>query len=180
PDRRDPADTASILSPTDECRAEDDEEPRPESDLYEERRQAHGLTILARSGTVAVSTGPSAIPGTMPKSTRTKTRMTRAAHAGPGASTRSWKGGAGGPQKIGRTTRSTYTAVRSVPSTAGASHQRWSERHAPMNVSSSATNPAVAGKPSDDRPPIVNAVAMPGMTWPKPPIFPISRECAFS
>ena len=32
----------------------------------------------------------------------------------------------------------------------------------------------------NQRPPMVNAVAMPGMTCPKPPILPISRECAFS
>ena len=49
-----------------------------------------------------------------------------------------------------------------------------------MKVSSSATKPAVAGRPSEERPPTVNAVAMPGITLPKPPIFPISRECAFS
>jgi len=27
---------------------------------------------------------------------------------------------------------------------------------------------------------MVNAVAMPGITLPNPPILPISRECAFS
>ena len=40
--------------------------------------------------------------------------------------------------------------------------------------------PAVAGRPSDDRPPMVKAVAMPGIIVPKPPILKISRECAFS
>ena len=49
-----------------------------------------------------------------------------------------------------------------------------------MNVSSSATKPAVAGKPSEESPPIVKAVAMPGITRPNPPILKISRECAFS
>ena len=49
-----------------------------------------------------------------------------------------------------------------------------------MNVSSSATNPEVAGNPSEERPPTVNAVAMPGMARPKPPILAISREWAFS
>ena len=49
-----------------------------------------------------------------------------------------------------------------------------------MNVRISATNPDVAGSPSEDRPPTVNAVAMPGIARPKPPILKISRECAFS
>ena len=34
--------------------------------------------------------------------------------------------------------------------------------------------------PSEDRPPMVKAVAIPGIIWPKPPILKISRECAFS
>ena len=38
------------------------------------------------------------------------------------------------------------------------------------SVRNSATKPAVAGSPSDERPPIVNAVAMPGIIVPKPPI----------
>ena len=44
----------------------------------------------------------------------------------------------------------------------------------------SATNPAVAGRPSEERPAIVKAVAMPGIARPNPPIRAISRECAFS
>src|SRR5436309_875817 len=49
-----------------------------------------------------------------------------------------------------------------------------------MKVRISATKPEVPGRPSDERPPMVNAVAMPGITRPKPPIRKISRECAFS
>ena len=64
--------------------------------------------------------------------------------------------------------------------TPGNSHQGCAELHAPRNVRNSATKPAVAGSPSDDRPPMVNAVAMPGIIAPKPPILKISRECAFS
>ena len=45
--------------------------------------------------------------------------------------------------------------------------------HAPRNVRNSATKPAVAGSPSDDRPPIVNAAAMPGIIVAKPPILKI-------
>ena len=54
------------------------------------------------------------------------------------------------------------------------------EAHAPTNVRNSATNPAVAGRPSDENPPIANAVAIPGIIWPNPPIVKMARECAFS
>jgi len=70
--------------------------------------------------------------------------------------------------------------VRNVPATAGNNHHECGERQAPRNVNSSATKPAVAGRPSDERPATVKAVAIPGMTRPNPPIFPISREWAFS
>ena len=49
-----------------------------------------------------------------------------------------------------------------------------------MNVRISATNPDVPGRPIEERPPTVNAVAMPGITRPNPPMRKISRECAFS
>ena len=73
-----------------------------------------------------------------------------------------------------------YTAVRKVPATAGKSHHGCAERQAPRKVMNSATNPAVAGRPSEERPAIVKAVAMPGIARPNPPIRAISRECAFS
>ena len=49
-----------------------------------------------------------------------------------------------------------------------------------MNVRTSATQPDVAGSPSEERLPTVNAVAMPGITRPNPPIAKMARECAFS
>ena len=118
----------------------------------------------------------------MPKRTITNMRSTSATHSGPRASGRSWNSPWAGtsPQKICFTTRRTYTAVRKVPATAGKSHQECAERQAPRNVRNSATKPAVAGKPSEERPPRVNAVAIPGIIRPKPPILKISRECAFS
>src|SRR2546426_9647305 len=116
--------------------------------------RAHGLVIRASSGTVAVSIGATASPGTMPKRTSTKINTTSATHSGPRASWRSWKWLEGGPQKICLATRSTYTAVRNVLATAGKSHQRWAERQAPRNVMSSATKPAVVGRPSGGGPPI--------------------------
>ena len=106
--------------------------------------------------------------------------ISRAAVGRPCASSRCWNCGEGGPQKICLATRRTYIAVKNVPATAGKSHQRWPERQVPRKVSSSATKPAVAGRPSEDRLPIVNAVAMPGIAFPNPPILPISREWAFS
>ena len=47
--------------------------------------------------------------------------------------------------------------------TPGNSHQGWAEPQAPRNVRNSATKPAVAGSPSDERPAMVKAVAMPGI-----------------
>ena len=44
----------------------------------------------------------------------------------------------------------------------------------------SATKPAVAGSPSEERPATVKAVAIPGIIWPKPPMEKIAREWAFS
>ena len=70
--------------------------------------------------------------------------------------------------------------VRNAPKTPGNSHHGCADDHAPRNVRNSATNPAVAGRPSDDRPAIVNAVAMPGIITPNPPMLKIARECAFS
>ena len=64
--------------------------------------------------------------------------------------------------------------------TPGNSHHGCAELHAPRNVRNSATKPAVAGSPSEDKPAIVNAVAMPGIIVPKPPIVKIAREWAFS
>ena len=64
--------------------------------------------------------------------------------------------------------------------TPGSSHQECADAQAPTNVRNSATNPAVAGSPSDENPPIANAVAMPGIIRPKPPIVKMARECAFS
>src|SRR5204863_5507675 len=87
PDRGNPPEPAPILAAPDDRRAEYHQEQRAQAQLHAERR--HGLTILASSGTGAESTGPSAVPGAMPKSTRTKTRMTIAAHSGPRASARS-------------------------------------------------------------------------------------------
>ena len=37
-----------------------------------------------------------------------------------------------------------------------------------------------AAGPSEERPPMVKAVAMPGIIWPKPLILKMARECAFS
>src|SRR6185503_3890597 len=124
---------------------------------------------LATSGVVAVSIVPTAIHGATPKITSVAIRMPSAAHSGPCAL-----------QKICFVTRSTYTAVRNAPITPGKSHHGCAELHAPRNVRNSATKPAVAGRPSDDRPAMVNAVAMPGIIVPKPPIVKMARECVFS
>ena len=59
-------------------------------------------------------------------------------------------------------------------------HHGCAEAQAPTNVRNSATNPAVAGRPSDEKPPTANAVAIPGIIWANPPIVKIARECAFS
>src|SRR2546426_9512028 len=144
-----PGDPAAIGPAGGQAAAEHEEHDGAQAELEGER--AHGLTIRASSGTVAVSTGAIASPGTMPKRTSTKTRTTSATHSGPRASSRSWKWLEGGPQKICLATRSTDTAVRNVPATAGKSHQRWRERQAPMDVSSSAAKPAVGGGPGDER-----------------------------
>src|SRR6185436_16671398 len=146
--RGQPADGPPVLAPREQAGNEDDEQQHAEPQLERERRQrAHGFTRRDSSGTVAVSTGPSAMPGAMPNSTMTAVRSTSATHSGPRASSRWWKCGDGGPQKICLVTRSTYTAVRNVPAMAGISHHGWGERKAPMKVRISATNPEVAGRP---------------------------------
>src|SRR5262249_3750604 len=137
---RDPSRGPPVVAALDEGGQEDDEQERGEPDLDREGRQsrAHGFRIRASKGTGAVSTEPSAMAGSMPKARSTPTSRTRATHSGPLASSRWWKCGEGGPQKICLATRRTYTAVSSVPSTAGKSHHPCSDRQAPMNVSSSA------------------------------------------
>jgi len=70
--------------------------------------------------------------------------------------------------------------VRYAPSTPGKSHHAYEDCQAPRNVSSSATKPAVAGSPSEERPAMVKAVAMPGIIRPNPLILKISREWDFS
>src|SRR5262245_61351505 len=92
---------------------EDHQHEHAESDLRGQRTSEpghHRSTPRRMSrGTVAVSTGPSAIPGATPNSTRQNIRMTSAAHSGPSASGKCWKWGSGdgGPQKICFATRRT-------------------------------------------------------------------------
>ncbi len=64
--------------------------------------------------------------------------------------------------------------------TPGNSHHECADCQAPRKARNSATKPAVPGRPSDEKPPTANAVAMPGIMVAKPPILKISRECAFS
>ena len=95
-----PSDEPSILAAGEQAGDEDDEQDDPEPALEREGRADHGPTILRSRGTVAVSTGPRAMPGISPKTTMTATRMPMATHSGPRASSRWWKCGDGGPQKI--------------------------------------------------------------------------------
>src|SRR4029453_18294706 len=105
---RQPPDGPTILAVPQQAGHEDDQQQRPESHLERERRQrAHGFTSRESSGTVAVSTGPSAMPGAIPNSTMTAVSSTIATPSGPRASSRWWKWGEGGPQKICLVTRST-------------------------------------------------------------------------
>src|SRR4029453_15371020 len=72
-----PADGPTILAAPQQAGHEDDQQQRPESHLERERRQrAHGFTSRESSGTVAVSTGPSAMPGAIPNSTMTAVSST--------------------------------------------------------------------------------------------------------
>src|SRR5262245_61883242 len=102
---RQPGDPAAIAPAGSEARAEHQKQENGQTEL--EREGHHGLTIRARSGTVAVPTGAIASPGTIPKRTSTNTRTTSATHSGPRASSRWGNSCAGGPQKIGFATRST-------------------------------------------------------------------------
>src|SRR5256885_1452580 len=103
--RREPGDPAAVGPTGDEAGREHQEHHDAEAELEAER--AHGRTIRASSGTVAVSTGAIARPGTMPKSTSTNTSTTSATHSGPRASSRWGNCGEGGPQKICLATRRT-------------------------------------------------------------------------
>ena len=79
----------TILAAPHQAGHEDDQQQRPESHLERERRQrAHGFTSRESSGTVAVSTGSSAMPGAIPNSTMTAVSRTIATHSGPRASSR--------------------------------------------------------------------------------------------
>src|SRR4029453_5772381 len=102
---RQPGDPAAIAAAGAEARPEHQGQENGQTEL--EREGHHGLTIRARSGTVAVPTGAIASPGTMPKRTSTNTRTTSATHSGPRASSRWPNSCAGGPQKICFATRST-------------------------------------------------------------------------
>src|SRR5262249_579426 len=110
-----PAHPASVVATREERRDEHQQHERSDSDL--EREGDHGATIRASSGTVAVSTGPRARPGTRPNRTITPTRITSATHSGPRAAPRWSKGDDGGPQKICLITRRTWLAVRNIPAT---------------------------------------------------------------
>ena len=156
----------------------------PRSSVISERSALRDRpTIRSSSGTVAVSTGPIARPGATPKSTSTNTRMPSAAHSVPCASGRCWKCGSSlfGPQKIclrdaqhvDRRQERADDAGEQPPASAPSSTRRGT------SGTRRRSRPSPAG-PSDDRPPIVKAVAMPGIIVPKPPILKISRECAFS
>ena len=90
---RDPADRAPVGAAVGETHHEDEQQQTTETQLQRERTREiggrhQGPTIRARSGTVAVSTGRSAIAGAIPKRTSTVTRMTSATHSGPRASSR--------------------------------------------------------------------------------------------
>src|SRR5262249_41278754 len=100
-----PGDPPAVGAARGQGRAEHHQHDRAEAELEDE--PAHGVTIRARSGTVAVSTSAIATARTPPQSTSTAPSRRSATHAGPRASTRSWKWGEGGPQKICLTTRST-------------------------------------------------------------------------
>ena len=86
PGRGEPADPAAVVASREERRDEHEQHERSDSDL--ERKRDHGATIRASRGTVAVSTGPRARPGTRPNRTITPTRITSATHSGPRASSR--------------------------------------------------------------------------------------------
>src|SRR5436309_4999467 len=112
--RGDPADHAPVAAPDAEVRDEHEQQEGPEPDLQRERahrlgagHRCQGPAIRASRSVVAVSIGPIATPGAMPKSTSTATRSTSATQSGPRASSRSWKCGEGGPQKICLATRTT-------------------------------------------------------------------------
>src|SRR5262249_60272491 len=105
PGRGQPPATAAVVASREERRDEHEQHEGSDSDL--ERKRDHGATIRASRGTVAVSTGPRARPGTRPNRTITPTRITSATHSGPRASSRWAKCDDGGPQKICLITRRT-------------------------------------------------------------------------
>src|SRR5207245_1742771 len=89
------AHAAAVVTMGEHAREEDHAHEDGQPDLEHQgapQAEHHGPTPRrARRGIVAVSTGPSAIPGATPNSTRQNTRIRSAAHSGPRASGRSWK-----------------------------------------------------------------------------------------
>ena len=146
----------------------------------------HGSTpIRSRSGTVAGSTGDEREPGTRPKRTMIADEEDQATHSVPRASGR-WPmevraGRQRAPEDLLGHAEHVDRGEEACRATAGKSHQRDGPTARRRGTSGSRRRtPRWPGSPSDERPPSVKHVAMPGHHAAEAAHLKISRVWAFS